>query len=275
MHLICVARAGLCNRIRTLLGAKSLADETRRELVLYWENSSACGCDWSDLFKPSVPVLRERPSVEFAIGGPDKIKRSIRAKLVEAAHTDRPTVVFSACSLGKPVHHFRHFGTLFRPTDEIAARVEAVRKRFADVMLGVHVRCGDLQPRERAPHVDATAASKEFFKMIRIMHRQLGAAGIFLASDDGASVTHRDPSQTRYYGVYEAFVRVFAADHIVRQETPALNRSSAKAIQDALVDLLLLRSCDALCGHRGSSFSQVAAIGRNSIMLDFQAPPQA
>lgn len=51
-------------------------------------------------------------------------------------------------------------------------------------------------------------------------------------------------------------------DRVVTTRPRTLDRREPAAIQDALVDLLLLRVTDCIVGTQGSSFSVMAAFGR-------------
>jgi hypothetical protein len=82
-------------------------------------------------------------------------------------------------------------------------------------------------------------------------------AGIYLATDDdGAELQGARPE-----GVRARFIARFGA-RVVGVPPRSLDRESPEAIEDAWVDLLLLRRCDAIVGTRASSFSELAAFGR-------------
>ena len=85
-------------------------------------------------------------------------------------------------------------------------------------------------------------------------------AGISLCTDDGAL----NPFSGRvlpHEQIAAQFVRRYGA-HIVFTKPSSLDRRSGEAIQDALLDLWLLRTTDFFVGTLGSSFSDLAAYGR-------------
>jgi len=265
MRLTCVAVAGLCNRIRTLLGAQTLAEETGRELAVFWRKCKACGCEWSDLFLPSVNILTAEPKIEFPLTGPPEGREAIEARLRDAARSAGVRdVVFSAVYFGDPAQHIRHFDRLFRATPAIERRVAELTARCRRPVVGVHVRRGDFSAQRGSP---VTASTDSYVRAVSAQMQAAGAHTIYLATDDGAEAALGRPESQSRHGVYEALAAALGAARIVRQEHVDLNRGNAPAIQDALVDLLVLRRCDAICGQRGSSFSGVAAIGKKSVML--------
>ena len=85
-------------------------------------------------------------------------------------------------------------------------------------------------------------------------------AGILLCSDDGAL----DPwtGQVKNEGVREQFTRRYG-DRVVSTQPRTLDRKRPEAVQDALIDLLLLRLTDAFIGTRFSTFSELAIFGRS------------
>ncbi|MBK8048540.1 MAG: hypothetical protein IPK16_16340 [Anaerolineales bacterium] len=136
---------------------------------------------------------------------------------------------------------------------------------FRPRMIGVHLRRGDfLRARpDVAGGTPAAAAAVDAFLA------QLPDAGIFLCTDDGAP----DPIKgtTRYEGVREWFAARYGG-RLVLPTPRSLDRSTPEAIQDAVVELWLLRSTDAFVGTRDSTFSGLAVLGRSIPCVELAAP---
>ena len=122
-------------------------------------------------------------------------------------------------------------------------------------MIGVHLRRGDFTI-DYAPWADNLANS---FRAVDRLIARWPDAGILLCSDDGAA----DPIGRRVtlVGVHEAYFQHYGS-RVVWRKPRSLDRELA-GMQDALVDLLLLRHTDAFVGTSSSSFSDIAAYGRH------------
>jgi hypothetical protein len=144
-----------------------------------------------------------------------------------------------------------------QPLPSIAEYVASFRARhFRPTMIGVHVRRGDsvrLRP-EAAGNSDEIMLAVERF----LAHRP--DAGILLCTDDGG--VDQWTGRTVREGVSEIFRRRYG-ERVVETTPRTLDRRAPEAIQDALVDLLLLRDTDAFVATYGSSFSELAVFGRS------------
>jgi hypothetical protein len=265
MQLICVAVAGLSNRIRTLLGAKELADQTGRELVTYWPSSRECGSRWHDLFEPSIREISKKPKIDFPITNQRTKPQAMELRLRHAAQAaNRPEIAFKSYALGKLSDTIRYFDAIFRPIAPIAERVAQTIASFNGPVLGVHVRCGDFRKHNRLP---PGALANRFLKAVPELMRELSAEKIYLATDDGAERELGKPRTKITYGIYQQFAETLGTERIIRQPSVELDRNSAQGVQDALVDLLVLRQCDANCGQLKSSYSELAGIGKKNVLL--------
>lgn len=133
-----------------------------------------------------------------------------------------------------------------------AFRATAFRSR----MIGVHLRRADYQV------FDARAAGSTSMALAAT-DRYLATwpdAAILLCTDDGGIDTFTGEAAITQ-GVQAAF-RDRYGDRLVTTQPRSLDRREPGAIQDALVDLLLLRLTDCIIGTQGSSFSAMAALGR-------------
>ena len=151
------------------------------------------------------------------------------------------------------------------PTPAIRERVEAfTREHFRDAMIGVHLRRGDFH----FARPDVSANTDAALRVIDDHLTRLPDASIFLATDDGATSGPRG-EVVRNEGVHARLQRRYG-DRVVSTTPRSLDRNDPIAIEDALVDLLLLRRTDAIVGTTASSFSELAAFGRD-VPLDLAA----
>ena len=144
-----------------------------------------------------------------------------------------------------------------RPLPEIEARARTFQQEhFRPEMIGVHLRRGDFY-RAYFASVDNTATA---MAAVRHFGREWPEAGIFLCTDDGGvdPVTKARPTEGAREKLRQAF-----GDRVIWTEPRSLDPGDSVAVQDALVDLLLLRVCDCVVGTWWSSFSELAVFGRN------------
>ena len=254
---------GLSNRLRVLLSGLALAEATGRRFQMLWPITPACAAPFADLFANGWPVQTVDASAVAGllyISGwfghlPDLL--TVEALAVTVGHPDW---------LIRPEHypgHDRlmvHCRTLFAELEPIASIQEAVeqfrRNQFRPTMVGVHLRRGDLL-RQRP---DVASNTVQAFTAVDHFLDAFPDAGIFLCTDDGAIIPHTG-REMRREGVLETF-RVRYGARVVWTDPRSLDRRTPQAIQDALVDLWLLRATDLLVGTQGSSFSEMAVFDR-------------
>src|SRR5262249_49803631 len=127
---------------------------------------------------------------------------------------------------------------------------------FRPKMIGVHLRRGDIY--RYSP--EALENTRGAMAQVDAYLREAPDAGILLCTDDGA----KDPATmilTPKENVGEKLRRRYGG-RVVMTTPRSLARDCPEAIQDALVDLLLLRSTDYIVGTSASSFSAMAHFGR-------------
>jgi hypothetical protein len=263
-RLTVTSEVGLCNRLRTLLSGRAIAEATMREFAMLWKPNVACGCTFDRLFENDCNV---RTDVFFD-----------ERRSVDLSST--PWESFPDWfALGEPSLYVQHFGWLIQPTRDvrhveldarcqewirelepvapIARRVKDFKTNcFRATMIGVHLRRGDMT----LIRPDTTANLTVSMQQIDTWLESATDAGILLCTDDGALNPYsRRPVPQEH--IAAQFVRRYGA-RVVFTRPSSLDRRSPEAIQDALVDLWLLRATDFFAGTLGSSFSELAAYGR-------------
>jgi hypothetical protein len=254
---------GLANRLRVLLSGMVVAEATEREFAMLWPRTRACAALFDELFSVSwnvhpaeVDVCRRTPSVsqqcrQHSPGWLVNIEPHLAFQDVNWLYAGIPG--FNRSELDRRAAALL---AQLEPRPELRMQVEAfVAERFRPAMIGVHLRRGDFMRVRK----DVAANSRAALAAVERYLDRAPDAGILLCTDDGAV----DPQAccVRQEGVHSIFTSHFGARVVWRAPT-SLDRGSTRAIQDALVDLWLLRQTDYLVGTKRSSFSAMAAFGR-------------
>lgn len=256
--------AGLCNRLRVLLSGMAIAEASARAFAMLWQPNVACGSAFADLFENAWDVRGDTPFDQA---------RAIDLTIV--AWNQFPDLV----ALESPELFVTHWGWLYQParyashqTLEVRARtliqeltpVASVRQRvrefqnkfFRAKMIGAHLRRGDMLPLRP----DSTTNLAAVMQQIDIWLDAEPDAGILLCTDDGARNPYTGRATARQ-DVRAQFLQRYGT-RVVCTEPATLDRAAPAAIQDALTDLWLLRATDFFVGTVGSSFSELAVLGR-------------
>lgn len=275
--------SGLANRLRVLLSGLAWERLSGRRFTVLWPRSAPCSAAFHELFVPlpcvmpaseeevmELPVLGSYlfPPM-FNIAGSTTGHLRFRTSSWLTPPNLAPAAALVARLLPRAPAPFRAihaqvlrdaaelFGSL-EPQPEISARVGAFRARyFRDRMIGVHIRRGDFG--EQRP--DALADLKRIEGAVKRYLDEMPGAGILVATDDGAINPHTARS-TNAASVLERLTRAFGG-RVVSTKPRSLDRRDPVAVQDALVDLLLLRETHAFAGTVDSSFSEMAVLGRD------------
>lgn len=251
--IIIQPRAGLCNRLRAIASAISLAQASNNDVHLIWEMNRECNSRFSDLFEMPAEIYR---LTELNIGSEI------------AAINRRVPQLFSRyqnCYIGQNIisqivspkdwialtSKFRHlyistWNSFYQHSSRLPFHVFIPRKHVREVieannfdnMIGVHVRRRD--NKEAISH----SPIEGFVEQINAEIKADDKLEFFLATDE--------PS-------VEVELEKEFPGRIVTHKKFSLDRNDPKAIRDAVIDLLSLASCRKLIGSHYSSFSRTAA----------------
>jgi hypothetical protein len=254
---------GLCNRLQVLISGLALAEATGRAFRMLWPLNDYCGTPFRSLFVNDwgVADVGQREVDALAAEADWRARPEVDWLLVRTPHV----IVRHNSWMIRPERYPGHEPLRARctelfeqlePDPEVRERIHRFRREhFRPEMIGVHLRRGDLL-RVRP---DTTANTAAAIARVERFLAARPAAGIFLCTDDGGV----DPAtrDVRYEGVRERFERRFG-DRVVGTRPRSLDRAGLESTQDAVVDLFLLRGTQMFVGTRGSSFSDVAMLGR-------------
>lgn len=262
--LTILSRHGLANRLRMLVSGLVIARASNRRLTMFWTPSRACGCTFSALFQNQWDVKNEHAPEHVAWLDLGKLKTHEFPDLLASADSDLAIKYYGW--LIQPAlfpHHanlFQHCAKLFtqlEPLPEIQARIDAFRKQFFHApVIGVHLRRGDFV----WAHPESTNNLHAAIRTVEHYLAHTPNALIFLCTDDGAIHPMRRTA-TRFESIREKFIQRFGV-RVMPALAHNLDRDTPEAIQDALVELWLLRQTDFFVGTVNSSFSELAVLGR-------------
>jgi hypothetical protein len=256
--------AGLANRLRVLVSGAAMAHVTGRSLIMHWPRTTDCAAAFRELFAGDWPV------VDVDEADPMLAERDVRrwshADVRRLLSDRRPHVALSLNAwLVRPgdrtlPHVTSRYGAALdalTPVAALATRVADFKAtHFRPFMIGVHLRRGDFT----RTRVDVAGNTPEAMAAVDRLLATAPDAGIFLSTDDGAvDATMGRPTPRE--GTLAAF-RARYGSRVVSARPRSLDRRTTEGVQDAVVDLWLLRSTSAVVGTGGSSFSELAVTAR-------------
>jgi hypothetical protein len=272
LTVVCVA--GLGNRLLSLASGAAIARASGRAFRMIWPPTDACSAPFDNLFS-SERLVRSGPSDpgtwlvladRWRAGGPDLITE----------YPGDATILAGGMLLLPHLypHHAQWQQFAFdvvaslAPAAHLQLRIDAfARAHFRTDVIGVHLRRGDFVRRQPDLVANTDLA-------IAAVDERLAAtpdATIFLCTDDGGpdQVTGR----IRREGVRQRFKTRYGS-RVVWTSPRTLDRRDPRAVEDAVVDLWLLRRTSAFVGTAASTFSEMAIFGRTVDALLCGAPTQ-
>ena len=256
--------AGLANRLRALLSGMVVAAASERRFIMLWPRTRDCAASFDELFANRWPV-QDVPLVETielpAYTGyycrplPDVLRSTEQHLALRTPHwLIAPTCLPHHAPLAARCEALMNE---LQPQPALVDAVDAFRTaHFRPQMIGVHLRRGDylFYYRRVTNNLDSS------FRAVDKLLKHWPAAGILLCSDDGGGDLYKDRGGINT-GVHDAFAQRYGP-RVVWRPPLSLDRTEVAALQDAVIDLWLLRSVDALVGTVDSSFSELACYGR-------------
>lgn len=259
---------GLCNRLRALASGLAIADATQRTPVLIWVPDSHCKARIDDLILYPGPVLHCPKAAAQARAAASRVWTYMEiepggvhgAPILEDETGPGQDDVYirSAYTLNSPHRSLEAEQIWLRglvPTEPVRALIDPVRRPNA---VAVHVRMGtgpgfdhlpweapQNWPPERHAELVAWRAKSDmrhFITRLDALVAKGAADSIFLAADLPA--------------VYAAFAERYG-DRVTWLARDLYDRS-ARQLQYALADLLLLTAADLFLASTWSSFSDLA-----------------
>ncbi len=259
---------GLCNRMRAMASAASIAARTDRELVVVWCRDPHCQADLTDLFRYDGAVIDNRADADHCRASASQVYNYM--EIEPDARFQEPILPDAAAFAGGDVYvrsaysltslHQNHddeqlFLRALEPTAAVSALVRSVRHPNR---VALHVRAStgagyDHLPYEAAHnwpperHAElsewrAKSQPERFIARLDGLIADCRADTVFLAAD--------------LPEIYDLFTQRYGP-RVAMLPRPIFDRSSEQH-QYALADLMLLTAADLFLASTWSSFSDVA-----------------
>ena len=249
------AVAGLTARLRIAISGLAVAEATQRSFRMLWPMTPDCAAAFHSLF------LNPWNMVAMGQEGVAEVRclpRFHEAELPMLLASSEPNIARRFMSW----HDFPAESSLLvrcrtlmnelQPVPLVIEKVDRFRlAHHRPEMIGVHLRRGDyvdLRPDKTHNTDKAIEATDAFLD-------QYPDAGILLCTDEVVTSESRDGDVRRRFTARYG-------DRLVQTAPATYDRSDPAAIEDALVDLWLLRSMTAFVGSEYSGFSELAFFGR-------------
>ncbi len=242
---------GLCNRLRAIDSAVSLARALQRKLIVIWYHDRDLATNFHHLFDPLTEVARiidvrgfmmkrvihfiirflSSPFVPGCFIGEDEACSVANSSSLFDCVKNERLVYIKSCHYYYPVDCPY---AVFQPKKEIWREILCYR---TDEFVGVHIRRTDNARSIQHSPVDG---------FIEAMQNELdrdSSSKFFLATDDPV--------------MEKQLMKVFPG-RIYVHEKASFQRSNPLAVRDALIDLFVLANCKKLIGSYWSSFTEAA-----------------
>ncbi len=252
---------GLCNRLRVIVSSLILAEYTGRGCQLFWMPKSSCNCLYTDLFEPNglmdiVPLWYFKVARRLNILPFRKVRnkqgividQNVLSEIKWIINIDEydefDYVYFKDC--------FSDFIPSQLSPDEYKEKISCYLRRLQPIVstrnklfdmpsqtIGVHIRRTD-----NYQAINVSTLEKFIYEMRKSL-RENTATQFFLATDDPDVESH---------------LKQIFPNKIIAYPKSGYDRNRKVAIQDALIDLLLLSRCEKILGSSYSSFSEYASL---------------
>jgi glycosyltransferase involved in cell wall biosynthesis len=257
------AQHGLGNRMRAIGSAHAIAQATGRELVVVWEPDHHCEARLTDLFDWDGPLIERAFPAEAAAQGASVLNYM---EIEAGSHKDAPLVLEagrdaylrSAYVINHPASTWDSENALLRALRPAAPVRRLLEGLPAEIDIGLHVRM------EGAPGTDTNSydrienwtaeghAAIQHWRSQSHYGRFMTRLDALLAAEPEARIfLAADSPET-----YRAFRDTYGAR--VQMLERALYDRSARQMQHALADILMLARCRHFLGSHWSSFSELA-----------------
>ena len=241
---------GLCNRMRVIVGAISLAQKTGGGLTIIWTQDATLNAVFSDLFVPITYKVIECPLDSWRYKALYYWYKDVKHCMIlddqwiSANARGRDYDVWKDKIAGRNLFLQTNLDILFDGDYSVLKPQMSVIESLNNVKcdhntIGLHIR--------RTDNANAVRYSPTslFFAKVEEELKANPQMKFYLATDD--------PNEEK------AFIEKFGEGIMIYQKH-SLDRNNPIAIKDALVDLYNLSHCRKIYGSYWSSFSDTAAL---------------
>lgn len=250
--LLLVPCCGMGNRLQAIICGQLLAEDTGRRFFVNWESEGHdCATHFTNLFLPVFDRMEVIPddvvcysSIQKHMGCATErylplLKKEVKESFFSVRSDHAVNVAVFSCHLFLQYFHDQRFNSRLRELinnvrPEIKSKVDRYQdENFSVNTMGVHIRRKDWKSQKNMSY---------YFNHMDKFSTKNSDVSFYVCSDDESSLTE---IRERYSNVH-----VYPAR--------SLTRGSSEAIEDALIELLLLSRTKVLIGTPGSTFSAMA-----------------
>lgn len=261
---------GLANRLRALIGYQALAHFSNAPFYLYWQPNASCNASFNSLFKDTnINLIDEATFLQ--------LKTDLTTHIYNSTDTTQDIWRANAqeivtWDLFRDKAH--QLSAQLRPIQAIADIVEPFsRTHTLHNLIGVHIRHTDNVIASETvwisrpwfdPNKVSSIAGFVQYMTDAISHDP--TIRFFVATDHSGIerlLLDQFPNHILVYPKTYLLDWPILGDNIQSREARHLLGNRTSAIQDALIEMLLLGRCKMLIGTKFSSFSQFAALWGN------------
>ncbi|MDG2449918.1 MAG: hypothetical protein P8M34_09775 [Saprospiraceae bacterium] len=238
-------KAGLCNRIKSLVSCMQIADRTGKTLIINWLKSDGFNCEFSDLFsnrllhtnssKLRIHKIKEAHDNYFITETWRLLPPNIKLENIQNGNHEMIDFQYQETNNTVIETYIPYFQSL-QITEFIDRQVNEFAKTFDENTISIAIRTWIDAPNRQ--HLFDTEKVLKIFE-----ENQLST--FFISSDSEKLIN----LLSNKYGskILSYPKRTYTGD-----------RNSTEGIQDALIDLLLLSKNKKLMASANSTFSEVA-----------------
>jgi hypothetical protein len=271
---------GISNRIKCLVSVWRIGEKFEREPILYWPKNSACGCHFKDLFENNVKEISREDLVkilkkrEFQLQKDDDnlitennkeffisktwrfvvFKNEMSNKLIKDISSGKEQNILSARK-GQSIDYeydrvplnLREEILIYlkklKPLKKLQKKIDEFnyKNKIWDCV-GVHIRRGDFVSQKK-DWKGRFSGDEKFIKKMREILKKTPKQRFFLCTDS--------------LETENKFKELFGK-RIINFKKTNFDRANVLAVQEGLIDLMLLSKTKHILGTYGSTYTETA-----------------
>ncbi len=260
--IVATCPAGLGNRIKCLVSTIKKCDEyldkgIDAEAHIYWPVNKECGCEFEELFRPVIPLVKVHKGELEGIKV-DAYHRNAEFNKSWKLQNEEGPIDFKYHKLSKnKINEFLPYFGFIQPAKDIEDAAWAFINKYRDSfdkgeVVGVHLRKGDFKTlydgRARVSQED------DFIERMACLLEVNPNYKFLLCTQD-------EETENKFKEIFdsnETFKNANAERTILIFPKEYRNREEPNAIKEAFIDMLLLSRCPIIIGTFLSTFTEIA-----------------
>jgi len=245
---------GLSCRIDCLVSSIKIAEKTGRKLILYWPKNPPCNCHFSDLFANYIKEIQRKDLEKIIksrnydiyrenLNGFDNKKKFIFISSSRLIGFSKENLQLKFEKIPKTFREdISNYIKKLKIRQDILKIVNNFSKKtFSKNVVGIHIRKGDFKTIKN--NVGAVSADEKYMEEINRIIQKDKNIKFFLATED-------KETEKKFKAIYGN--KMITYNKITRY------REEEGAVEEALIELILLSKCKLILGNFGSTFTEMA-----------------